>query len=265
MINKVLKPIFNILPENNRIERIWKMAQVDFKKRYFNSKLGLLWAFINPLFRLFVYYNVFSYLGRMTYEHFGLYIFSGLLLWMSFAESSNNGMKILHQKKYLLESIQFNKIDLFISGTLSVFMGLVFNIFAYIVISLIVGIPIFFEIIYLPILIINLFVLCLGAMMILAVINIFLKDITHLWTMLILLGFWSAPIIFPIENFQGKLEFILYLHPVSGIIINFRHALMNGDPIELNFLIYNWIYAITVFMIGRHLINKYWQHSLERA
>jgi len=34
MIKEILNQISEKLPENNRFERIWKIAQVDFKKRY---------------------------------------------------------------------------------------------------------------------------------------------------------------------------------------------------------------------------------------
>ena len=55
MINKILRPLIKRLPENNRIELIWKLAQVDFKKRYYNDSLGLFWALLNPIFRILIY------------------------------------------------------------------------------------------------------------------------------------------------------------------------------------------------------------------
>jgi ABC-type polysaccharide/polyol phosphate export permease len=65
-------------PENNRLERIWKLAQVDFKKRYYNDRLGLLWALINPIFKVIVYFLVFSLFFKVQQENYGLYLFSGI-------------------------------------------------------------------------------------------------------------------------------------------------------------------------------------------
>ena len=126
MISDLKKSIISRLPENNRFERIWKLAQIDFKKRYFNTKLGLLWAFINPIFRLFVYLFVFSWLGRMRREGFGFYIFSALIIWMAFSESSSKAIKLIKSKKYLIQNIQFNILDLYVSSNIAVFYGLVF-------------------------------------------------------------------------------------------------------------------------------------------
>lgn len=251
------------MPENNRLERIWKIAQVDFKKRYYNTKIGLLWALLNPLFRLFVYYFVFTWLGRQRGENFGIYLFGGILLWAAFTESAGGGMRILTKKKYLIENIQFDKRDLFLSNTCAVFIGFFFNIFAYIIISLLTGIPIFSQIVYVPILFLNLFILGMGVGMILGFINIYLKDIVHLWKMLTMLGFWSAPIIFPLENFVGKLETLLYLNPVSGIIINFRNCVLYNKPIEIDFLVWDFVYAVLLFIIGQYLIKRHWTNFLE--
>jgi len=263
MLNELFSPITKKLPENQRIERIWKLAQTDFKRRYFNAKLGLLWAFINPLFRLFIYYFVFQALGRMRMENFSLYIFSALILWMSFSECTNKSMNVFASKRYLLENIKFNKVDLFYANTISVFLGLSFNIGAYTLISLLMGIPITCHIFWVPIILANLFVLCTGVSMILAAINIYLADLRHLWTMAILLGFWTIPAIFPIENFVGKLRYLLYINPIGGLIVNFRNAILYNRNLEWSFFIYCWLISILLFILGAFLIRKSWKDVLE--
>lgn len=264
MLNKLLGSLAARLPESNRYERIWKLAQVDFKKRYFNTELGLLWALINPLFRLFVYFFVFTWLGRMKSENFGLYIFSALIIWMAFSEATSKGIAMLNQKKYLLENIKFNKVDLFLSSSIAVFLGLVFNISAYIGVSLLKGIPIYPQIVWIPLLLINLFILCAGMSMILATLNIYFKDIKHLWAICIMLGFWTMPAIFPLENFTGNLEYLLFINPTAGILINFRNALLYGNPIDCIFLGYCLLYSSFIYFIGRFLLKRYWQDGMER-
>ena len=64
MITELKEQFFEWLPENNRLERIWKLAQVEFKKRYYNDRLGLVWALLNPLFQMGIYYLVFKYIYK---------------------------------------------------------------------------------------------------------------------------------------------------------------------------------------------------------
>lgn len=265
MRNKAKQFILEKIPDNNRYERIWKIAQVDFKKRYFNTKLGLLWALINPLFRLFVFYFVFSWIGRQRGDNYGIYIFGALIIWMSFMEATSSGIRLLHAKKYLLMNIQFNKLDIFISNTTAGYMGFAFNLAAYMIISIAVGIPITKDIIWLPFLVINLYLMALGISLILAVINIYLKDIHHAWSMFSLLGFWTMPSVFPMENFTGKLQILLWANPVAGILVNFRNIVFYNNPINYSFLIYNFLLAVCFYIIGEYLLERHWQYSLEKA
>ncbi len=256
--------LVNFLPESNRFERIWKLAQTDFKKRYFNTKLGVLWALINPIFRLTIYLFVFSYLGGFDSENFGLYIFSALILWMSFSETTIRSINTLKQKRYLLENIQFNIVDLFISNTISVLLGFLFNLLAYMIVALIMGISFSLNLLWLPVLLLILSFINMGVSMILASINIYIKDIHHLWDMILFAGFWTIPSIFPLENFTGVLHYLIYLNPLGGILINFRNIALYNLPIDLYFLGHCLIYAIALILIGLFLIKRNWQNALER-
>ena len=121
MISKIWKIITESAPENNRFERIWMLGKVDFRKRYYDSKLGLVWALINPLFRLCVFYYVFTVLFERGGDNFVLHLFSGLIFWFFFVETTKKALVIFKQKKYLIENISFNKLDLFYSLILSTF------------------------------------------------------------------------------------------------------------------------------------------------
>ena len=47
--------------ENRRL--IWKLAKNDFKKRYAGSYLGIIWALIQPVVTVFMYWFVFENYG----------------------------------------------------------------------------------------------------------------------------------------------------------------------------------------------------------
>ncbi len=260
MLNQILSPILEYFPENNRLERIWKLAEVDFRRRYYDNLLGLFWALINPLFRVAVYYFAFTQLLEGRMENYALYLFSGIIFWLFFTEGTNKGLTIMVQKKYLIENIQFNKLDLFYSSTLSVFIGFMFNLLAYLAVSIISGVPFYGSIAFFPLLVINMFILVLSVSMFLATLNIYIKDIKHLWAMLIMAGFWVTPIFLPREAFSGKFEILLYMNPVAGIIINVREVLLYGRMPEMNFLLWNFAYAVTLLATAT-ILFKYFSHK----
>lgn len=263
MINTLLRPILERLPENNRVERIWKLAQVDFKKRYYNDKLGLFWALLNPLFKIAIYYLVFTYVMDRGRENFAIFLFAGLLIFMSFTEAASKGLSIIKSKRYLLENIQFNKIDLFTSATISVFLGFSFNLVAYTCFVLGAGIEVGVNYFYLPLIIINVFILCLGTSLILATIQIYLQDIKHLWAIIVIATFWSSGIFFPAEAILEKLPIAVYINPLIGIIDNMRQITMNNSSPNVSFIFINYITSIVILFIGLFAFKKYSHKAIE--
>ncbi len=265
MLQKILAPLVEYLPENNRLERIWKLALIDYKKRYYNDALGILWALIHPLFKLVIYYAVFTIIFKSKLENFSLYLFCGLLIWMFFTEVTNKGIIILAQKRYLIENIPFEKKDLFISATLSVLFGLGFNFLAYILMSLLMGVFFQIQAFLFPLLVLNVAIIAMATAMILATISIYLKDIKNLWDMVILAGFWATPIFWDQQMlFNTKLEVLLYLNPVAGLIINIRQVLLYGEAPIYFWLIYDLLFAVILLLLAIWGFDKYSHKAAEK-
>ena len=266
MVKKILHPIASKLPESNRLERIWKLAQVGFKKRYYNDRLGLLWALLNPAFRITVYYLVFTHvLDRGNGEdNFAIFIFAGLVIWLAFNQGSTAGMKTLKTNKYLIQNIQFNHIDLFISGTLSIFMGVVFNVGIYLLVCLLFGLPLGVNTLFVFVILVNLFLILMGTSMALSTIKVYLADITHLWAIVTLVGFWSSGIFFSADLILEKFYPMLYINPFVGMIDNMRRITMWGLEPNLHYALINMIGGLVIFLFGYFIFKRYSHKAMER-
>ncbi len=265
MLSKLLKPLVPYLPENNRLERIWKLAIVDFNSRYYEHSLGLLWALIKPTIECFLFYFVFSTLLPVDFEYFGLYIFGGLIIWSFFIEGTNKGLLILQQKKYLIESIRFNKLDLFYSTTFSAFVAFLFNLFVLLVISLFFGINIFhWSLLLLPIWILNLMILILAIGLILATIKIYLNDIQNLWDMVMLVGFWATPIVYDFHLLEEKAPILIICNPLTGIVINLRETIIYHNPPNIYLIFIDFVIALILLGIGLFIFSKFSHKAAEK-
>lgn len=252
------------LRDNNRLERIWLLAKIDFKKRYYDNSLGIFWALINPLCRFVIYYFAFTYIFPQRIPNYALYLFSGLIIWFFFAQGTKKGIKLLKTKKYLIESIQFKHSDLFIASTISACYSFIFNFIAYFIVSLIYGVGVHPTILWLFVLFFTLVLLVLGISMLLATINIYLRDIEHLWDIVVLAGFWATPIIYAHEITMVKLPFLQYLNPVAGIVINIRETVLNGNAPYYYLLVYDLVYAGILFLIAKFVYNKFAHKAVEK-
>lgn len=264
MQNQYSKPFWGLLRGNNRLERIWLLAKVDFSKRYYDHGLGILWALLNPLFRFIVYYLVFTEIFPSKVPRFALYLFSGLIVWFFFAQGTKKSINLLKQKKYLIENIQFNQFDLFYAAILSTFYAFCFNFLAYSIASVIYGTPIFVTLLWVPLLILNILVLTMGISMILATVNIYLRDIEHLWDMIILGGFWLTPVLYDKKITMEVLPILQYINPVAGILINIRETALYGNAPYYHLLGYDWLFAIIVYLSGQFLYKKYSHLAVEK-
>jgi ABC-type polysaccharide/polyol phosphate export permease len=112
----------------NKLERIWLLAKIEFKLRYYENKLGLLWALIKPLFQLVIYYISFKIIMRNNIPNFTIFLFAGLIIWQFFMEASSGLTVILKTKKYLYEYSNMSKVEIYLASMISISMGLFFNL-----------------------------------------------------------------------------------------------------------------------------------------
>lgn len=264
MAQGIATQIQRIIPGNNRLERIWLLAKTDFKTKYNASALGMIWAFVYPLIRILIYYVVFSLIFAKEIPNYGFYIFSGIIIWMYFQEATKKSMMVIKTKSYLLENIQFNRLDLYYSSLLTSLIGLGVNLFVYIVMMTIMGMTFSWKIVYYPIFVLNLFILSMGISLILSTINVHLKDISQLWDLVLLLMFWINPIFFAKQKVFDMFPGLLYANPLAGIIINSRDAIMYGKEPDWWLAAYDFAYAGVFLLIGLLVFNKFYHKALEK-
>ena len=123
--------IINILTDwtrrSNKLERLWLLAKIEFKLRYYENKLGLLWALLKPVMDICIYYTVFQIIMKQNIPAFASYLFIGLIFWNFFVESTSGTIQILHTKKYLYEYSNMNKLEIYVSTLFANSIGFFFN------------------------------------------------------------------------------------------------------------------------------------------
>lgn len=251
-----LSKLIKSINEENRIERIILLSKIEFKLRYYGNKLGLLWALINPLSQIFMYYIVFEYMLKQGVENYSVYLFSGLLLWIFFTDCTSRSILLLRSKRQLYEHTDMNKLELFIATHASVTIGFLFNVIIYFIWSLIFNIYPTITVLWFPLLYLNLLILSFGVSLILSNLFILFEDISQLWSIILRFGFFMSPILYRGEVFEKELSILNYLNPISGIIINSRNVLLYGTNIDLSLFAFNVFYSLGLLMIGFYMLQK---------
>ena len=264
MVLRIVKDWFG---RSNKVERIWLLAKIEFKLRYYENKLGLLWALLKPIIDICIYYVVFKVIMKTDVPAFASYLFIGLIIWIFFIESTTGSIQILNTKKYLYEYSNMNKLEIYISQLMSNSIGFFFNFLMFLLFYNVLekessGLSIYnFWII---ILYLNLFILSLGMSLILSNIYIIAKDITQIWQVFSSLLFFLSPIFYSLKTFKEALPAFDYGNPLSGIIINARRIMLNNQPPDFEIMVWDIGYAIFVLLIGLVVLNKLGAKAAEK-
>src|SRR5688572_16976890 len=244
---------------SNKSERIWLLAKIEFKLRYYENKLGLFWALIKPIMDIAIYYVVFQIILKQNIPAFASYLFIGLITWNFFVESTTGTVQILHVKKYLYEYSNMNKLEIYISTLLSNSIGFFFNFVMFLLFYNFLekdtaGSTVYT--LYILLLFINLFILSLATSLILSNLFVIAKDITQLWQVFTAFLFFLSPIFYKLDKFKEALPSFEYMNPLAGIIINARRITMEGKGFDMKLFLFDFIYALVLLLIGLLLLNK---------
>lgn len=249
--------------ENTRLSRIWVLAKYDFKKKHLQKKLGLLWTILSPLFRIAVYYFVFTKAFQVKEANYALIIFSGLIMWTIFADTTKKSISLLRKNESLIESIPFNQLDLFLSIHLSAFFTFTIGLGLYLVLALADNVNFSLSILYLPILVFCVLAISLGTSLILAIIGIIFRDIENFWQMAIMAGFWTSGVLFKGEQLINNYPWIKYFNPFLGIITNTRNVLLYASPIEWDLMIVSLMYSTVMITVGLFVFKKFSHKAID--
>ena len=94
---------------------ITKLAKNDFKQKFAGSTLGVIWAFVQPVITVLVYWIVFDKaLNQGTQgtkagisAPFVFWLSAGIVPWFYFSEVLSAGTIVLHEYNYLVKKVVF--------------------------------------------------------------------------------------------------------------------------------------------------------------
>ncbi|MCR5799090.1 MAG: ABC transporter permease [Lachnospiraceae bacterium] len=249
---------------------IWKLARNDFKKRYAGSSLGALWAMIQPVVTVAMYYVVFDIImgagaqvgARATKIPYVLFLTAGLVPWFYFSEALNNGTQALIEYSYLVKKVVF-KIS--ILPIIKVIAATFIHIFFVLVMLVIAAYYGFYPTVYTIQIVyysICTFIFVLALCYSTCAIMVFFKDIAQIINILLQIGMWATPILWNIEGFDESIQMYIKINPLVYIVNGYRSALCERTWFFEDFYstVYFWIFTVVLFGIGCLIFKRLKPH-----
>jgi lipopolysaccharide transport system permease protein len=247
-----------------RLERIYLFANTDYYARYYGAKLGILWAFLNPFFQIMIYYITFSYLiFRQRDPEFVLYLFTGIITWQFFGETTKTSINLFMQKRFILQNMGLPKVDFFWALVGSKFWGYLINFGIYLVFSLLFFSPEYsWKLLLLIPIWVGLIAFTVGVTFFLATFYIYLRDLKHLWAVIMLAGFWMMPIIWDYKILYDTYSFLLYF-PLTTYFVNIREVTLHNQLPDLQIMFTSIFNSILLAIAGYYYMKTHSKKALE--
>ncbi len=241
------------------------LVKNDFRQRYLGSYLGILWAFIQPLITVFIFWFVFQVgFKSKPVENvpFILWLIAGMFPWFFFADAISNATNAVMENSYLVKKIVFKVTFLPIIKILSALIVHVFFIFFMYFLYMIYGYG--FSVYWLQIFyyLFAMIVFILGISYITSSIVIFFKDMGQLVAMLLQIGFWATPIFWSVGMFPAKYHWLFKINPLYYIIEGYRDSMIHHVWFweKPTMTIYYWAVVFVMLAVGFGTFRKLKPH-----
>ena len=233
-------------------ELFYFLAWRDVKVRYKQTALGILWALIQPFFAMVIFTFIFERMANISTGGMPgpIFYLSALIPWTYFSSTLSTAGLSLVSNSNLLTKIYFPRLILPASAALG---GLVdFLLATAMLIGFIVyyQIPMGWNLLLWPIMIVPLILLAFGAGAYLAALNVKYRDVKYAIPFGIQLLMFMTPIIYPASVLPENYRWLLGLNPLSGLIEAFRFALVPTQQMSWSLLGFSLASSAVIFVAG---------------
>lgn len=241
-------------------EMLYFLALKDVKVRYKMSSLGFLWAIVLPFGQMLILSFVFSKVIRFDIAAYPVFLMVGLLPWTYFSMVTHGTIGSIIENSNLIKKVYFPRDLLPIASGLSI-------LFDY-SISLVVLFPMlwFFDVgfslklLWLPFVLVLQTVMALGTSLVLSGLNVLYRDVRYIKDLLLMIGFYASPIIYPMtfveQNLSGVMKKLYYLNPMVGLIDVYRQIFYSHGTPDLMLVCYTTVSSLLLLMFGLFVYSR---------
>jgi len=204
----------------------------DIRVRYKRSVLGFAWTLANPLLYLVVFYFVFKMALEINIPRFGVFAFTGILVWSWFQSSLAQSGGVIVGNRELVRSPGFPTDILPLVTVTSNLVNLLVAMVVLIGYQLVLGSGIDSKILFLPLLIGLQFAFMLGLAYFIAGVNVVFRDVGHLVVVLLQLMFFLTPIFYDASMIPDKYQALYRLNPMVHFVEAYRSVLLGQSGIN---------------------------------
>lgn len=235
-----------------------ELVAKNLKLKYRRSFLGYVWSILNPLLIMIIMALVFSNMfGNRNIINFPVYLFCGRMIYDFMMTSTNQAMDSILGNAALLKKIYIPKYIFPLARVLSSLIDLVFSMGALLIVMIFTGAQFSWYFLLFPVVIIQLFIFCLGLGMFLAQANVFFRDMTYIYKAVTTAWMYLCCLFYPITSLPDWLQALVrWCNPLYFYISQFRSIIHECTMFDMRMFWMGWAAAFLMLGIGMLSFKK---------
>jgi ABC-2 type transport system permease protein len=253
MTTKIMTRLKTFLKYNSLLK---ELVVRDIKIRYRRSVLGLLWTVLNPLMMMIILSIVFSSLFRMNIVNFPVYVLIGNVIFNFNADSTSQALMSIVANSSLIKKVYIPKYLFPLSKVLSCLVNLGFSFISLLIVMLFTKAPFYITLVTIWIPIIYLLMFSLGLGLILSAVEVYFRDIAHLYGVIITAWMYLTPLFYSIDIVPDTIKKLIVLNPMYHYVTFFRKIIMDGVFPSLSENLICFSCGVVMILVGMFAFDK---------
>ncbi|OQK15839.1 hypothetical protein AU255_16750 [Methyloprofundus sedimenti] len=248
-------------------ELIWRLVIRDYSVRYRQSILGYVWAVLPQL----VTVAIFTFLAKHRVFDMGAtampYVIHALWsvsVWQLFSGCLIGCTNSLVNAGSLVTKINFPKEALVFSSIGQAVLDFIIRLLPVTIVFIWYGFIPSWHSFLIPFILISIILLALGIGFIMAIINLVLRDMGNMISMVLTFGMFLAPILYP-PPVTEPFNMVNYINPFSPLLIATQNLLAGQELMQPELLAVMFAVSNCVFLFGWRMFHITMPRIAERA
>mgnify|MGYP002625874800 CR=1 FL=1 len=181
----------------------------ELKKRYRQSVLGYLWCVLNPLLVMLIMTVVFSRMFARDIENFPVYLFAGRMMYSFITDCGGAIMHSIVNNGSLMRKTRIPYYVFPLSAFGCSVVNFLFQLVAFALVLLFTRTPVSIHVVAFPAVMLLMFLFSFGFGMLLAILNVFVRDTHYLYAVFLTAWLYLTPLFYPITALSERMQFLI--------------------------------------------------------
>ena len=210
-------------------------VKAELNNRFARSKLGAAWLVLAPLAQATIYAVVLAQIlgarlpGTTSRSAYAAYLIAGTTAWSLFSEIFVRCMTVFIEYGSVLKKIAFPRLCLPVIVATTALLNHLALLLVVAVVFAFLDQPPGMTWLALPIGMVLIAGLAFGLGILLGLMNVFVRDIGHVFAIVLQFAFWLTPIVYVPSIVPANLRWIITLNPLTPLVDIYQKAMVFGQ------------------------------------